>query len=132
MKKGDQERSGSERWAEFKFSVVGGLLASPPQQGELRAALSELAARTWRHPISGAPVRYGYSTIERWYYKCLRDGSSPVSVLRRKVRADKGGYTALDNAAKTLIEQQYKDHSTWKYQLHADNILVELKKRGWE
>ena len=77
-------------------------------------------------------MRYGYSTIERWYYKCIRDGKSPVSVLRRKVRADKGSFTSLDNAAKALIEEQYKEHPSWKYQLHADNIVVALRNSGLE
>jgi len=64
------ERGGSrvhERWARLRFSVIGQLLASPPAKGELHAALEELAAREWRHPSTGAPVRFGVSTLERWY-----------------------------------------------------------------
>ena len=57
-----------ERWAHFRFSVVGQLLAAPPRKGELRAQLDKLAARAWRHPISGEPARFGVSTLERWYY----------------------------------------------------------------
>ena len=56
-----------ESWAHLRFSVVGQLLASPPPKGELRAELEKLAARTWRHPSTGEPVRFGVSTIERWY-----------------------------------------------------------------
>jgi putative transposase len=57
-----------ERWAHFRFSVVGQLLAAPPRRGELRPQLDKLAARAWRHPITGEPVRFGVSTLERWYY----------------------------------------------------------------
>jgi putative transposase len=35
------------------------LLAAPPAAGELQAALSTLAAKTWRHPISGLDVCFG-------------------------------------------------------------------------
>ena len=76
------ERGGSrvhERWARLRFSVIGQLLASPPAKGELHAALEELAAREWRHPSTGAPVRFGVSTLERWYSAeqiVLRSGSA--------------------------------------------------------
>src|SRR5271157_980543 len=56
-----------ERWAHLRFSVIGQLLAAPPDKGELKAAIEGLAARTWRHPTTGEPVRFGFSTIERWY-----------------------------------------------------------------
>ena len=64
------ERGGSrlhERWARLRFSVIGQLLAAPPAKGALRAALEQLAAREWRHPGTGAPVRFGFSTLERWF-----------------------------------------------------------------
>ena len=75
-----------ERWAHLRFSVVGQLLAAPPPKGELRTAITELAARTWQHPTTAEPVRFGFSTIERWYYRALAERTDPVGVLRRKVR----------------------------------------------
>ena len=56
-----------ERWAHLRFSVIGQLLAAPPPKGELRAQIEALAGRQWRHPITGEPVRFGFSTIERWF-----------------------------------------------------------------
>ena len=56
-----------EQWARFRFSVIGQLLAAPPAKGTLHRELDALAARDWRHPISGEPVRFGVSTLERWY-----------------------------------------------------------------
>ena len=44
------------------LSVIGQLLAAPPAKGALRAALQQLAAREWRHPTTGAPIRFGVST----------------------------------------------------------------------
>jgi hypothetical protein len=62
-----------ERWAHLRFSVVGQLLAAPPPQGELRAELRKLAARTWQHPVTGEPVRFALSTIERWLLRARRE-----------------------------------------------------------
>ena len=70
-----QERSvsrGDQRWAHFRFSVVGPLLAAPPEQGELQGELKRLAQKHWRHPITGDWAVFGASTIERWYYQALR------------------------------------------------------------
>jgi hypothetical protein len=39
-----------ERWARFRFSVIGALLAAPPHKGALQGALRDLAQRTWSHP----------------------------------------------------------------------------------
>ncbi len=76
------ERGGSrvhERWARLRFSIIGALLAAPPAKGALRAALEQLAAREWRHPSSGEPVRFSVSTLERWRSAkeiVLRNGSA--------------------------------------------------------
>ena len=53
-----------ERWARLRFSIIGQLLAAPPIKGELKAEIEALAARTWQHPITAKPVRFGASTIE--------------------------------------------------------------------
>src|SRR6202158_4566023 len=74
-----------ERWAHLRFSVIGQLLAAPPAKGELKAAIEGLAGRTWQHPTTGEPVRFGFSTIEHWYYRALKERTDPVGVLRRKV-----------------------------------------------
>ena len=58
--------SPQERMAQFKFSIVGPLLASPPERGALAVALDDLAAKTWRDPQTGEPTTYARSTIERW------------------------------------------------------------------
>jgi len=84
-------RSRHERWAYMRFAVVGQLLAAPPPKGELRAELKRLAAREWPHPITGLPVRFGVSTLERWLHKARKENRDPVRVLRRKVRTDVPG-----------------------------------------
>jgi len=122
MADGDRKRSRVQRWAEFRFSIVGRLLSGPLPRGELEEALRELSNSSWCHPITGEPVRYGFSTIQRWYYRCLKDSGSPVAVLSQKLRKDKGRSRKLDERLKERIEAQYRQHPSWSYRLHTDNI----------
>ena len=113
-----------ERWAHLRFSVIGQLLAAPPAKGELKAALEALAERTWLHPTTGEPVRFGFSTIERWYYRALKERSDPVGVLRRKVRANAGQQVAISDAVRLTVLAQYAAHKSWSVQLHHDNLVA--------
>ena len=113
-----------ERWAHLRFSVIGQLLAAPPDKGGLKAAIEALAARTWRHPTSGEPARFGFSTIERWYYRALRERTDPVAVLRRKRRADAGQQIAIGDAVRQAVLAQYAAHKSWTVQLHHDNLVA--------
>lgn len=124
----DDERPRShERWAHLRFSVVGHLLASPPAPGELRAELSRLAEKPWRHPTTGELVRFGLSTIERWYY-AARAGANPVGTLRRKLRCDSGRFLAITDLLAQALRRQYKEHPTWSYKLHRDNLAVQIER----
>jgi putative transposase len=122
----EQERGSRihERWAHLRFSVVGQLLAAPPSKGELCAAIKALAAQAWRHPTTGEPVRFGFSTIERWYYRALRERRDPVGVLRRKVRGDAGQQIAMSDAVRQAVLAQYAAHKSWSVQLHHDNLVA--------
>ena len=113
-----------ERWAHLRFAVIGWLLAAPPEKGELRAAITELARRTWQHPTSAQPVRFGFSTIERWYYRALRERTDPVGVLRRKVRVNAGQQHAVSDAVRQAVIAQYAAHKGWSVQLHHDNLVA--------
>jgi putative transposase len=114
-----------ERWAHLRFAVVGPLLASPPPLGQLQAELARLAGRVWQHPISGEPVRFAGSTIERWFYKA-RAGANPVSVLQRQRRRDSGEQHAIEPRLAELLQGQHQAHPSWSYQLHLDNLSVVL------
>jgi putative transposase len=113
-----------ERWAHFRFSVIGQLLAAPPPKGELASAIVELAARVWRHPTTGEPTRFGFSTIERWYYRALKENRDPVAVLHRKLRADAGQQPAMSGALREALIAQYAAHKSWSVQLHHDNLVA--------
>ncbi len=118
-----------ERWAHFRFSVIGQLLAAPPPKGELASAIMALAEHTWRHPITDEPTRFGFSTIERWYYRALKERSDPVAVLRRKLRADAGQQWAMTGAVRQAILAQYAAHTSWSVQLHHDNLVALAESR---
>lgn len=122
----DRNLGTHERWARFRFSVVGSLFAAPPENGDLSSEIAELSRRTWTHPITKKPRRFSYSTIERWYYQAKR-GEDPVGVLRRKIRIDSGKTKVFGEPLKAAILAQHKDHKGWSYQLHYDNLgaLVE-------
>jgi transposase InsO family protein len=110
--------------------VVGQLLASPPAKGELCGELTRLAERTWRHPTTGEPVRFGVSTVERWYYLAARERRDPVTVLRRKVRKDAGRQDSVGVALKAAILSQFAAHKGWSAQLHHDNLVALAEARS--
>lgn len=116
-----------ERWAHLRFSVIGQLLAAPPPKGELRSEIKKLAARTWQHPITGEPVRFAASTIERWLMRARRERRDPVAVLRRKVRAD-AGIQHVAPAIREVLRAQYAQHSSWSVQLHYDNLRARVER----
>ncbi|MGH8237075.1 MAG: IS481 family transposase, partial [Steroidobacteraceae bacterium] len=114
-----------DRWARLRFAIIGPLLAAPPADGDLQAALRDLAARRWRHPFTGLEVRFGCSTLERWYY-AAKNAGDPVRVLRNQVRHDIGRFPSISSSAAQALQEQYRAHPAWTAQLHADNLRVTL------
>jgi putative transposase len=115
------------RWARFRFSIIGPLLSAPPNAGELQKKLADLAQKQWRHPITGLPVSFSVSTIERWFYQA-RKKQDPVGALRSKRRSDAGKARQFSVALKLVLRQQYQEHPRWSYQLHVDNLASLVKK----
>lgn len=111
------------QWAELRFSVVGGLLSCPPEPGELQKALRELAEKTWIHPVSGEPVRFGFSTIEAWYYQAKKS-DNPIDALRTSIRQDCGKGRMLGAELIAALKRQYELHPGWSYDLHHKNLAV--------
>ncbi len=119
----DEHVERHDRWARLRFSVVGPLFAAPPKSGELRAELEKLSAKSWRHPVTGEPVRFGVSTIERWFYQA-RAAQDPVRTLRQHVRKDAGAQPSLSVALRSALRAQHRDHPRWSFQLHFDNLVA--------
>jgi putative transposase len=115
-----------DRWARLRFAIIGPLLAAPPGPRQLHEALRTLAAKSWRHPVSGLEVHFGVSTIERWYYAARRQ-SDPVAALRNRLRRDIGRFPSLSAVAIETLRTQYHEHPGWSAQLHFDNLCVVIK-----
>jgi putative transposase len=118
-----------DRWARLRFAIIGPLLAAPPADGDLQAALETLASRTWRHPFTGLPIHFGVSTIQRWYYAARR-AADPMAVLRNQVRRDIGRFPSVSAEAATALTAQHAAHPGWTAQLHHDNLRVTLAAAG--
>jgi hypothetical protein len=102
----DKRISDPDGWARLRFAIIGPLLADPPPPGELGARLKALAARDWRHPVTGLPLRFGFGTLERWYSaqsKIMRSEKVPdqhrQAIGRRSTAHNRGrGYSLVSSA----------------------------------
>lgn len=119
----DETVSVHERWGRFRFAVIGPLLSAPPARGERKPEIERLATKTWTHPITGAPVTFGYSTIERWFDRA-RSANDPLAALSNRLRKDRGHRPSLPEAARRALHAQYRDHPSWTKRLHYDNLLA--------
>ena len=119
--------STKEKWAQFRFGIIGSLLTAPLEPGELNTELHRLSLKTWQHPFTGEPVRYGKSTIECWYYKARNNPDDRLGALGRKIRKDQGGHPSLPSALCCILVAQYRDHKSWSYQLHSDNLRTHVE-----
>jgi transposase InsO family protein len=112
-----------DRWARLRFAIIGPLLAAPPARGEVGKALQQLAQQSWRHPVTGLPVRFSVATLERWYYLARRS-RDPVAALRRRRRGDAGRGRRLSSAVIQALQAQYRQWPCWTMQLHYDNLVA--------
>jgi transposase InsO family protein len=71
-------------------------------------------------------VRFGVSTIERWYYAAQK-AADPVVILRRKPRKDSGQQQAISPELGEALRRQHAAHPSWSYQLHLDNLAALLR-----
>ena len=111
------------RWARLRLQIIGTLLDSPPEDGELATRIAELAGRTWKHPTIDGTVQYSAKTIERWYYTA-RGEQDPFRALERKVPKHAGTHPAIGDALAEALRAQHRAHPRWSYQLHHDNIVA--------
>jgi len=116
------------KWALFRFSVVGGLLANPPAKGELRKELERLSHQIYTHPITSKSTIFHFSTIECWYYKA-KNAQDPIIALGRKICSDYGSSIVLTPELIRMLGQQYRTYPGWSYKLHADNLGAEIQEK---
>ena len=111
------------RWARLRFSIIGPLLAAPPEPGQLGERLRELAHKSYQHPTTKLTIRFGVSTIERWFYDA-KDDADPVRALERKIPSHAGTHPAVSAGLALAIATLYRQHPGWSFQLHYDNLVV--------
>ena len=114
------------RWARFRFTIIGPLLSAPPDSGCLKKELTELSKKQWQNPITGNPISFSVSTLERWFYAAKRS-NDPIQMLRVKRRSDASQSRKLSIEIKNAARNQYREHPGWSYQLHRDNLAVIAK-----
>ena len=114
-----------DRWAHLRFSIIGNLLAAPPEAGLLLGALEALASRPWRHPETGLDIRFSASTLERWFYNARRS-KDPVGALKDRCRGDIGRFHSVTPQVIEVLSSQYREHPGWTMQLHLDNLRAAL------
>jgi putative transposase len=112
------------RWARLRFAIIGPLLAAPPERGDLMQQLQELSEKSWQHPTTGEQLRFGVSTLERWFYAARNDPTDPVKALERKVPSQAGQRRSIGEALRHAIRLQYQQHPRWSRQLHYDNLVA--------
>ena len=121
---GDPKMPRWQHWAQFRFAVIGSLLSSPPEGGQLQQELQALAEKSYQHPfVPDKRIRPSFSTIERWYYHA-KDAPDPITALGQKLRADAGQRWAISEPLKAAIASQYHAYPRWTVQLHYDNLVA--------
>jgi putative transposase len=121
MAKDNHSHHARGQWARLRFQILGTLLASPAEDGELKARIEELAARPWQHPNTGEVIRFSFKTIERWWY-AVRSVDDPLAALARKIPSHAGTHRTVNQALLEAIVAQHRDHPRWSFQLHHDNL----------
>ena len=111
------------RWARLRFMIVGPLLGSPPEAGELRSTIADLADRPWRHPTTDEVLRFSAKSIERWFYTA-RDAVDPIVALERKVPQHAGTHPSITPTIAEVIRALRQGHPRWSYQLVHDNLVA--------
>ncbi len=119
----DDDTPARVRWARLRLQIIGTLLASPPEAGDLHRRIAELAARAWKHPRTGEVVHFSFVTIERWYY-LARQAADPLSALARKVPKHAGTHPSIPPALVDAIARQHHEHPRWTFKLHYDNLVA--------
>ena len=124
----DTIRPARVRWARLRFSIVAQLLSTPPEPGELGAAIAALAARGWRHPTTGEAIRFSAKSIERWLYTA-RAAAEPIAALERKVPSHAGTHPSVSPAIAETLRALRREHPRWSYQLVHDNLVAIARER---
>ena len=110
--------------AEFRYSILGEILARPPDKGELATRLREIANKEWIPPGTAYPESYCVRTLERWYAKVRKNPTDPVTALLPSRRSDLGIRHAIRKEHMIWLRQNTKDYPRWPVKLRSDNLAA--------
>lgn len=129
LEKKEEALSSHHQKSAHRLSVIGELLSTHLKSGELRSCIQKLSNKVWKNPKTGVPVKYSFSTIERWYYRAKKE-ENPYEALKLKQRSDAGRICVFTSEMLEFFERQYVEYPKWTVKLHHDNFLVWAKRQG--
>ncbi|MFB6371656.1 MAG: helix-turn-helix domain-containing protein, partial [Bradymonadaceae bacterium] len=86
------------------------------------SGLEALSKQRFRPPGSDTTRRYGFSTLERWYYAYKNDG---LEALKPKPRADRGHGRTLSDETRQLVLAIRRDHPSASAPLIKRTLVAE-------
>jgi putative transposase len=112
----------AEEMAAFRYGIVGDLVASELERGELQDELKKRASKRYRQPGAQASRTFHWKTLQDWYYRCQDDGLAALVQQSRSI----GHALSLDEEQRELMLDMRKEHPTAATEL----ILAEAVRNG--
>lgn len=112
----------AEEMAVFRHSVVGDLVASELDHGDLQLELKKRASKRYRPPGAVASRTYHWKTFQDWYYRSKEEGLTALAQQSRAI----GHALALDDAQRELMLDMRREHPA----ASSDLILAEAVRNG--
>lgn len=116
-------RDHAEAVAHFRAQVLGPVLATTPDRGELMARLRELAQQRFQPPGSPTSRTFAIATLQRWLYAFRHDG---IDGLLPVPRSDCGAAQQLTEEQRELVCAIRREHPS----ASAELILRTLEQDG--
>lgn len=113
----------AQQVAQFRAEIIGALVHRALHRGELQQELSRLSEQPFRPPASPRSVRYGVSTLQRWYYQYKNKG---LGGLVPRLRKDRGRGRKLAAELRQLLLDIRREHPSASVPL----ILRTLERSG--
>jgi transposase InsO family protein len=112
----------AEEMAVFRHSIVGDLVASELDRGDLQRELKERARKRYRPPGAQASRTYHWKTLQDWFYRCRAEGLQALAQRSRSI----GHALALDEGQRELMLDMRREHTT----ASTDLLLAEAVRNG--
>jgi len=119
-------KDSGEAVAVFRSQVLGALVHSSRERGQLHASLVALSQQRRRPPGSAHTRTFSVPTLERWYYAWKRRG---LEALVPRPRKDRGLAQALDEATRQLLLDLRREHPSASVRLLLRTLVAQGRLR---